>query len=49
MLIDNDFELQCAKYTEDGTCEFKHLNPFYTKTEYYDPIAMIARKIGIKR
>lgn len=38
MLIDNDFELQCAKYTEDGTCEFKHLNPFYTKTEYYDPI-----------
>lgn len=37
MLIDYEFELQCAKYDSDGNCDLKHLNPFYTKTEYYDP------------
>lgn len=35
-LIDNDFELQCSKYNDDGTCVETSLNPFYTKTEYYE-------------
>ena len=35
-LIDNDYELQCSKYDKDGICDFKSLNPFYTKTEYYE-------------
>lgn len=36
-LIDAPFELQCAKYDENGNCDIERLNPFFTKTEYYEP------------
>lgn len=37
LLIDHGFESQCVAYGASGDCELGRLNPFYTKTEYYDP------------
>jgi len=35
-LIDHPYELQCVNYV-DGKCDTTSLNPYYTKTEYYNP------------
>jgi len=35
-LLDYPYELQCVKYN-DGQCDTSRLNPYYTKTEYYEP------------
>jgi hypothetical protein len=37
LLIDHEFENQCTVYDDAGYCDFQHLNPFYTETEYYNP------------
>ena len=37
LLIDFDFERQCASYDDGGVCDLKRLNPFYTETHYYNP------------
>ena len=37
LLVDHDFESQCAVYDSAGYCDLEHLNPFYTESEYYDP------------
>lgn len=37
LLIDHEFENQCAVYDDNGDCDTLHLNPFYTETPYYDP------------
>jgi magnesium-transporting ATPase (P-type) len=36
-LLDGTYELQCVEYDDEGNCNFQTLNPFYTKTEYYEP------------
>lgn len=35
-LIDYSYELQCVKY-DQGVCDTSTLNPYFTKTEYYEP------------
>lgn len=35
-LIDAPYESQCVVYN-DGNCDKKRLNPYYTKSEYYEP------------
>ena len=36
MLIDFDFESQCALYNNEGSCVKTELNPYYTTSEYYE-------------
>lgn len=36
-LLDYSYELQCVKYHDDGECDTKTLNPYFTTTEYYEP------------
>jgi magnesium-transporting ATPase (P-type) len=42
-LLDYQYETQCVEYIKNNStgeleCNTHKLNPFYTKTEYYDPL-----------